>query len=194
MTSLTIAAAIIAGGQARRLGGIDKSRLVVQGRPIIVRQVEILQRLATPIVVIAEDAARFADLGLPVYPDVVPGAGALGGILTALESVDADRVIVVAGDLPFLSVDALGHLAERALHADGAWVQTTRGIEPLLACYRRQARSGVRAAVEAREFKAADLGTRLNMAAVTESDLAPFGPVDRLLTNVNTPDDYARIE
>ena len=57
-------AAILAGGQARRFGGQDKSRLVVHGRSIIVRQVEVLQRVADEVFVVARDPERFADLGL----------------------------------------------------------------------------------------------------------------------------------
>src|SRR5438876_257040 len=96
------AAAIVAGGRARRFGGRDKSRLVVDGQSIINRQLEILQQLTTSIFVVATDGERFADLGLPVFPDLMPEAGVLGGILTALASTDLDRVLVVAGDLPFL--------------------------------------------------------------------------------------------
>jgi GTP:adenosylcobinamide-phosphate guanylyltransferase len=49
VTAETVAAAIIAGGRARRFGGRDKSRLVVRGRPIIVRQMEAPQRVANDI-------------------------------------------------------------------------------------------------------------------------------------------------
>src|SRR5690606_27291854 len=55
-------AAIVAGGRARRFGGQDKSRLLVEGRTIIVRQVELLQPLASAVLVIAPEVARFADL------------------------------------------------------------------------------------------------------------------------------------
>jgi molybdopterin-guanine dinucleotide biosynthesis protein A len=190
----SIAAAIIAGGLARRLDGQDKSRLVVRGRPIIVRQMEVLQQVAAEIFVVGGDTARFADLGLSVHADLVPGAGALGGIHTALETADADLVLTVAGDLPFLSADLLRELIDRAEGHDGAWVRTARGIEPLLACYRRRARDAFREAIAAGDLKAADIGRRLRLAEVTEADIARHGPVEELLANVNTPEDYARIQ
>jgi molybdopterin-guanine dinucleotide biosynthesis protein A len=43
-------------------------------------------------------------------------------------------------------------------------------------------------------LKVADLGTTLEMAAVGAEEAAEFGPLDRLLANVNTPEDFARIE
>jgi len=189
-----LAAAILAGGLGRRFDGRDKSRLVVRGQPIIVRQVDVLQRLTPDVFVVARDRARFADLGLPVHLDLVEGAGALGGIYTALEATSADRVLVVAGDLPFLSEALLRELAARAGDHDGAWVDTARGAEPLLACYRRHAAARIRAALDAGDFKAAHLDRYLRMASIDETALARFGPIDELLANVNTPEDYARIQ
>src|SRR5438552_2383660 len=95
------AAAIVAGGRARRFGGRDKSRLLIDGQSIINRQLEILQHLTANIFIVSSDAERFADLGLPVFPDLLQGAGVLGGIWTALTSAAAARLLVVAGDLPF---------------------------------------------------------------------------------------------
>ena len=97
-----VAAAILAGGQARRFGGQDKSRLVVGGRTIIVRQLEVLQQVAGDVFIVGPRDGRFADIGLAVHPDIVPGCGTIGGIHTALETARAGRVLVVACDLPFL--------------------------------------------------------------------------------------------
>jgi molybdenum cofactor guanylyltransferase len=189
-----VAAAILAGGRARRFNGRDKSRLLVEGRPIINRQLEILQQLTSEIFVVSGDALRFADLGIPAYQDVIPGAGALGGIYTSLEIAAADLVVTVACDLPFLDAGLLGRLVALAAGHDGAWVRTVRGPEPLLACYQRAARQRIRAEIEGGRFKAADLGSALNLAELGETDVARFGPVDRLLANINTPDDYERLK
>lgn len=189
-----LAAAILGGGRARRFGGLDKSRLPVQGHPIINRQIEILQQLTPHLLVIAADAARFADLPVLVVPDLIPGAGALGGIYTALESAPAARVIVVGCDLPFLHAGLLGHLVDLAEGHDGAWVCTSRGPEPLLACYQRAAHGRIRQQIDAGRLKASDLGSILDLAAMGAEAVERFGPIDRLLANVNSPEDYARLE
>src|SRR5690242_6286352 len=102
VSALRTAAAILAGGRARRFGGLDKSRLVVRGRPIIVSQVAVLQTVTDRVFVVGPDDGRFADLGLTVYADRIAGAGAIGGLYTALDAADADIVVVVACDQPFL--------------------------------------------------------------------------------------------
>jgi molybdopterin-guanine dinucleotide biosynthesis protein A len=189
-----VAAAILAGGQARRFGGRDKSRLLVDGRSIIVRQIEVLQRITPEVFIVASETARFADLSLPVHPDALPGSGAIGGLYTALEAASSDLVIVVACDLPYLEEGMLGRLVELASAGDGAWVRTPGGIEPLLACYRREARATVRAEILAGRLKLQDLASHLHMADLDARELARFGPAARLLANINTPDDYARIQ
>jgi molybdopterin-guanine dinucleotide biosynthesis protein A len=188
----SIAAAILAGGRASRFGGRDKSRLVVGGRPIIVRQIDVLQRIARSLFVVGRDPDRFADLSLTVHADIMPDAGALGGIHTALMKAEADRVIVVACDMPFLDEALLRRLTVLASDADGAWVRTARGPEPLLACYRTAAADVVRRELDAGRMRAGDLGHVLRMAEVDEIELARFGPVEKLLLNVNAPEEYER--
>lgn len=142
--------------------------------------------------VVANDASRFLDLGVPVHADVLPGTGTLGGLYTALVNSPADRVIVVACDMPFLDAAVLTRLAGLAAEADGAWVRTARGVEPLLACYRQQAGAAIRRELDAGRLRAADLDQVLNLAVLEERELAQFGPVDRLLLNVNSPEEYDR--
>jgi len=166
----------------------------VHGRSIIVRQVEVLQRVAAEVFVVANDPERFSDLGLTVHVDRVPRTGAIGGIYTALDAAQGDRVLVVACDLPFLDDRLLSELVRRAEPADGAWVRTTRGVEPLVACYQRHARAAILAEIQAGRLKASDLGTALRLAEIAPSELDRFGSADELLANVNTPEDYARVQ
>lgn len=194
MSRSETSAAIIAGGQARRLSGLDKSRLVVDGRPIIVRQAEVLQSVAVSTFVVGGSADRFADLGLTVYADLVPDAGALGGIYTALASAGTPLVIVVACDMPFLHAGLLMELRSRARAREAAWVSSARGVEPLLACYRASTAPKLASRLAAGQFRAASLADDLDISVIGPDDLARFGPPDRLLANVNTPADYARVQ
>jgi len=189
-----VAAAILAGGQARRFGGQDKSRLVVGGRSIIVRQLEVLQQVAGDVFIVGPRDGRFADIGLAVHPDIVPGCGTIGGIHTALETARAGRVLVVACDLPFLHAGALGRLAELAERHDAAWVRGPRGPEPLVACYRREVRTVIADRLTRGLLKAAELADVLDVAWLEADELRALGADERMLANLNTPDDYARVQ
>ena len=193
MTHTGTAAAIIAGGRATRFGGRDKSRLSIGGQSIISRQVAVLQPLTDDLFIVASQMDRFADTPWRVCPDVLPGTGVAGAILTALESTSADRVLVVACDLPFLDANLLRRLLELAAGADGAWVETPAGAEPLLACYRRHAAPRIREAIEAGRLKAADLAAVLTLRTVGLAELRTFGDPSRLLANINSPEDLGTI-
>ena len=129
-----------------------------------------------------------------MHADRVANVGTIGGIDTALAATARPNVIVVACDQPFLDERLLRALVTRSADHDGAWVRTSRGVEPLLACYRRQAATKVRAAIDAGRLRAGDLASVLNMAEMGEAELAAFGSVDDLLANLNTPEDYARVQ
>ena len=171
------------------MDGLDKSRLVVEGRAIIVRQLDALRRLTPEVFIVASEAGRFSDLDVPVVPDALPGTGALGGLYTALVSARADWVVVIACDMPYITASALARIAAAAATDagdDGAWARTERGVEPLFACYRAAAAARIRTLIEGGERRLAAAGGVLRMREVD---------VDaRLLTNVNTPEDYARVQ
>ncbi|HEX2657694.1 MAG TPA: NTP transferase domain-containing protein, partial [Polyangia bacterium] len=84
----TIGAAVRAGGRAERLGGVTKPMLLVDGRPIIERQLDVLRPLfGARVVVVANDPAplREAVGSVDIIPDrVAAGAGPLAGLDAAL--------------------------------------------------------------------------------------------------------------
>src|SRR4029450_5598916 len=75
-----IAAAILAGGLARRMGGANKASLQIGNERIIDRQLRILRQVADPVFIVASVAEPFQELQVRVVPDIVAGAGPLGGI------------------------------------------------------------------------------------------------------------------
>ena len=84
-----IAAVILAGGAARRMGGGDKTLLPLGGKPILQHILDRLTPQCAPILLNANgDASRFQAFGLGVYADAVDGyLGPLAGILTGLDAV-----------------------------------------------------------------------------------------------------------
>ncbi len=102
-----LAAIILAGGAARRLGGVDKPLLEIRGRTILARTLDAL-RCETSLIALAAngDPARYAAYPLPVVDDgALAGEGPLAGILAGLEWADrqgAEALLTVAGDMPFL--------------------------------------------------------------------------------------------
>jgi molybdopterin-guanine dinucleotide biosynthesis protein A len=186
-------AAILAGGRARRLGGLDKSQLVIDGRTILDRQLRVLRHVADRVVIVANDPDRFADVGVPVFEDLVPGTGALGGIYTALV-IAKEPVMVVACDMPHLTAPFLAHVMDAGRKADMALPHTADGYHPLCACYTQTCLEPIRQRLETGRLKVLDLLGDVHVRTIEPVELAAFDPDGLLLLNINTPDDLARAQ
>lgn len=130
-----IAGAIIAGGASTRLGGQPKGLLEVGGARIIDRVASVLESMASELVIVAN--ADDADSWLPrarLVRDALSGGGAAAGIHAALRATRAPT-LVVAWDMPFVTADILGTLAEHN-GSDVVVCESEGGkLEPLCALY-----------------------------------------------------------
>ena len=192
MTATVHTAAIIAGGRGRRLGGRDKSDLIIGGRRIIERQLAVLGRVAPHVLVVSDDHHRFRTSGLQVCDDLLPGAGPLGGLHTALTRSPSRRTLVVAGDLPFLSAAFLRHLTVRAPRAEAVVPRHASGLQPLCAVYDRSCLDAIEARITRGQLRLVELAGALRMTELGPDEVAAFDPDGMLLFNVNTLADYAR--
>lgn len=84
---------ILAGGKSSRFGS-DKARAVLCGQALIVRIAAALAHFCSDIFVVADQAAKYADLGLLTLADQHPGCGPISGLETALRHVGDNRWIL----------------------------------------------------------------------------------------------------
>ncbi len=108
-----LGAAVLAGGQSRRMG-TDKALLplVAGGQPMLGVVLERLSAVADDTIVVADDQARYAAFGVRVVPDLSRDVGALAGIQAAIASSAHEHCLVVACDMPFLSLPLLRRMVD----------------------------------------------------------------------------------
>lgn len=185
-------AAILVGGSARRLGGRSKYSLEVGTRSILTRQLEALQAAGVDhIAMVGRTALPLPDAVHPLA-DAIDDAGGLGGLYTALLGAPTDRVLVLAGDLPFLSAPFLDRLWTMGEDVDAVVPRTAAGRHPLTAVYHRRIAARVKACIDRRALKITEALDALTVQEMGPDDVAGFDPNGVLLLNVNTPDDYER--
>jgi molybdopterin-guanine dinucleotide biosynthesis protein A len=184
-------AAILAGGRARRLGGQDKSALILDGLRFIDRQCEALRPLTDRIVLVGY---RGPHAPLPVEDDRWPDAGPLGGLATALLAATTPRVLVLACDLPCVTTPFLAFLADVDPEADAVIPVSDGKWQPLCAIYSRRVADTFVTALARGERAVAPVVGLLRPRLIDRDEWAPFDPSGLLLANVNTPDDLARIQ
>ena len=192
---------VLAGGQARRMGGGDKARIKIGKSTIIDRVLATLSGQCVDIIINANgDPARFADTGCVVVPDSVPDfAGPLAGILAGLDYLSQqdngiEWMLSVPGDCPFLPDDMVErlHEARRKMGAgvplacarSGEWRHPVVGLWPLAL------RDDLRKALFDEGLHKIEIWTARHGIAIADW---PDQPIDPFF-NVNTPEDAAKAE
>lgn len=184
---------VLAGGRARRFGGRDKASLVVEGRRIIDRQLDAFLSLTPHVLIVANDAFRHGQLGVPLVTDAVSDAGPLSGLYTALVAASTTQIVAVACDMPFVDASFLAHVAHVGRDVEAAVPRSEGRWHPLCASYSRACAERFHRRLVAGRRAVVEALSDLHVRAIGEDELARFDRGGRLLTNINTEADYRRL-
>jgi len=177
--------AILAGGRARRLGGVAKGLELLAGTRIVDRVVAALGEVADEIILVGAPAAVAAALpALRPVDDEAPGAGPLGAIVSALRATRRDTMIV-AWDMPFVTAKQLQPLLAAPGDAEAVVWEVSGRLEPLCGLYRSSAAGPLAEAFAAGERSPREALRRLRVHLVQHP--ATWDP--RPFTSVNTPEE-----
>ena len=193
-----------AGGMSSRMGR-DKARMLFCGEPLIERVLCRLAQVAGELVVTTSRPCELAYLeelmfdGLRprVVMDIDGPAGAMRGIASSLAAARLPLVAIVACDMPFVSPELVGALADRveAEALDVCVPREERGMEPLCAVWRRDA-----CVPASQELLACDrqrircLIDRVQAGYMDEPQIVKAAGSTLCFENVNTPEEFAAAE
>ena len=200
-----IAGVVLAGGSSRRMGGVPKALCEVDGVAIVDRALAVLRTLFPEVIVVANDPAPYRGRpgvsngikGLPlgrrdpavtVVPDIFPGCGPIGGIHAGLKAIARCTGFFTACDMPFIDAPLVARICQAAMAGDFTCaVPSSRlGLEPLHACYTKEALPVFEDAIRAGRLKIRGVIDRCRTVFV---DLR--GAEMTAMYNVNTPLDLA---
>ncbi len=188
-----VSVAILAGGQSSRMGQ-DKAFLMLGGRSVIERVLECVQPLSDEVTLITNTPERFRHLGYRMVGDVYPGKGSLGGIYTAIHAACNSHCLVVACDMPFLNADLLCHLTELAPGYDVVIPRIEEFPETMHAVYGKACLEPIKRRLLAGRLKIIGFFGDVRVQYVERDDVARFDPTFRSFLNINTPDDWERVQ
>ena len=194
-----------AGGGSTRFG-TDKALVKLDGKSMLERTGELLASVCHDVTVVGP-REKYAGATWAVLEDRWPGEGPLGGILTALNYLhetaptDPSRVskdgpcsfaLILGCDLPFLTKEFLGFLRDRARSSEAQVIvpESSKGLEPLCACWRSDSVATLQDGFDAGGRKVTEAMKRLRMEVLDESSWKRFDNENRLFWNMNTPEDF----
>jgi molybdopterin-guanine dinucleotide biosynthesis protein A len=174
--------------------GQDKAFLEVDGVPIILRVFAILDQLFAETIVVANKKEPYVGLKIPVYTDLLPGQGALGGLFTGLMHCAFPYAFCVACDMPFLNRTVIEYLITRIEHYDAVVPRTSDGLQPLHAVYSKKCLEPIRHLLDLKGSKIMDFYPQIRLRMVDEREFLPLDPEKRSFTNVNTPEELQLLQ
>ena len=183
---------VLAGGQARRMGGVDKGLVEVAGRPMIEHVLAALEPQVGHVLINANRGLEsYARYGHRVVTDTLEGfQGPLAGVVSALQLVETDLLLTVPCDAPLLASN-LAACMFQALSAAGADLAVAHDgtrRQPVFLLLRR------RLAADLEDFLATG-GRKVDLwfarHRIAEADLSHQ---QESFINVNDPEERRRVE
>ncbi|MDQ3829842.1 MAG: molybdenum cofactor guanylyltransferase, partial [Candidatus Tectomicrobia bacterium] len=182
---------ILAGGKSRRMGR-DKAFLPFGKGMLIERVIEVIQQVTDDVILITNTPEQYQRFGLPMFSDVIPEAGSLGGIYTGLVSAKTLYSLCLACDMPFVRPEFLCFLRETASEADVVIPRNAEDFQPLCAVYSQVCREPIRQRIEAGRLKITGFFDHVRVRIIEGELLTRYDPHDVMFFNANTPEEYER--
>jgi molybdopterin-guanine dinucleotide biosynthesis protein A len=183
---------VLAGGQGRRMGGVDKGLVELSGRPMVAH---VLERFAPQVDCVLinanQNVERYAAFGYPVVRDDIGGfAGPLAGLHAGLARARGEFVATVPCDSPFLPPDLVARL-HGGLSGAGAQLAVARTFDqphPVFCLARRDVLAHLSAFLEGGGRKIDAWYATLAVVEVAFDDVAES------FRNINTADELTAAE
>ena len=172
--------------------GSDKAWLTLGGRPVVRRVIAAVEPLGIPLALVADEPSsdRLATLDLPVWTDLIPQRGPLGGLHTGFDRSQSEAILLLACDLPFLTDALLRFLVNRSPRADAVIPEAADQLQPLCALYARSCLPVLEDCLSGPDLSMTAFATRLDSRVVKRAEYAHLDPHDITFANLNTPEDY----
>lgn len=176
---------VLAGGKSSRMG-VDKGLMLLSGKPMVKHVLDAAAQLTPHILLVANNPA-YRQFDYPVYADIWPETGPMGGIFTGLTHSKTDKNLILACDTPFLQAPVLNILLEHCAEFTITVATLNGQLEPLFAVYDKKCLPEIEKCLQNRVFKLQKLiDSYGNMVKKVEmSELVP----SEVFRNLNTPED-----
>jgi molybdopterin-guanine dinucleotide biosynthesis protein A len=179
---------IMAGGKSSRMG-TDKSFVPLLGKPMIEHVIDSVAELGRELILITNKPDEYAYLNLPMYGDLYPDQGPLGGFHSALYHAATPYILVVACDMPWLNRPLLEYMISLRETADIIVPRWDKYPEPLHAVYSQRCLQPITENLETGLLKLTAFFGKVTVHYLEKETIARFDPTGQSFVNVNTPEE-----
>lgn len=183
---------ILTGGASRRMGR-DKAMLPYAGTTLLQYLINKYSMLG-PVTVSVNELGRFPFTGAAELADRYPNLGPLNGIVSGFTETAEECLFLTGTDLPYGETALVERLAALMGDADACILRRgAKGMEPLFAVYGRACCRAALDCLERGEKSFFEMLRRVTVRYVLPEELPEFD-LERILTNVNTPEEFEKLQ
>jgi molybdopterin-guanine dinucleotide biosynthesis protein A len=187
--------AILAGGNSRRMDGVNKALLPFGNERILERQIRSMKELCDEVILVTNEPRLFLPIvgsSIRIITDFMKGQGPLGGMHAAFTLSRHSDIWVVGGDMPFISSEAAERMWQiKQQQRCMAVVPLLEGeTHPLHAVYDKRCASYAAQQLEAGNNKVKDLLGGVTHCLLEQEGFGSLRSDPSFVFNVNTPQDY----
>src|SRR3989338_9845790 len=187
-------AVILAGGASRRFGE-DKTRLIFRGKPLVQSVYQTLKQFGFDVFVSAALPGQFKDLGLLTIADHSPLGGPLQAIYSVLTQVSAEKILVVACDMPLLRKGVLEKLVCYSPDVDIVFLESEGKVKMLPGIYSKKIISDLKNLLDqGKKDLQSLLQTSLDIRSVPRKEWRQMDSDSLSHFNINRQEDWKEIE
>ena len=209
---------ILAGGKSRRMGE-NKALMRLGDDSLIGHVIRCLHDVTDELLLVTNSPTEYAHLDVPMHGDILPDAGALGGVYTGVTHASHDAILCVACDSPFLEPKLLSYLVTVLGEYDAVIPYTYSSrqtpfcrnkdigvtnpsygddtqitLQTLCAAYSKRCLSIIELMLRESELRVHALQERAHIKRVSPEVWREFDPEGMSFFNINTPEDFERAD
>jgi molybdopterin-guanine dinucleotide biosynthesis protein A len=197
---MAVTTVILAGGQGRRMGGMNKALLTFGDETFIERQLQVAKEVSDEIIIVANDreiSTLFQNEStVRVIPDIFIGEGPLAGLHAGLAAASNSVIWLLGCDQPFLNAAAAQLLHNRMV--DGGNFQAALPLiggrpQPLHAVYRKEVGDIVESLLISGERRFIALLDHFAWYGIEEQEFIEHGISLRFADDIDTPEQYDQL-
>ena len=184
-----ISCAVIAGGQSSRFGSDKALAAWTENRTVLGAVLEAASAISNDVFIVAGAKNGYREFGVPVYKDIIPSKGPVGGIHTALSLARGQRVLILACDMPAASVSFIRYLCKVRSWAPVIVPESDFGLEPLHALWHKSLKTVLEHYINQGSTGVRKILKDLPLRMITMDEAKKNGLDINSLKSTNTPEE-----
>jgi len=182
---------VLAGGKSSRMGA-NKALLALNGTTLVEQAKAIVGQICERVFILG--SRQLYGVFGECYEDVYANCGPLGGIHAALLNSQTPYSLIIAVDTPFIRLEFLNYMIERALNSSAVVTVPRIGgmVQPLCAVFSRNFLPIAEAALKFAQYKVEAAFPAERTLVLSEAELSSFEMAAEMFENLNTPEDFER--